>query len=83
MKYVLSLAAMCLFLFVGSVLPVQSQATGGRYRALNCWNGECLTEVLEMDGGWTMSIHCEGDENPHYFYGTGSYGGSVCGMTME
>ena len=84
MKYVLSLAAMCLFLFVGGVLPVSSQATSDApHRALSCWNGACLTTVAETGGGWTMLIWCEGDDQEYEYYGTGSYGGSVCGMTME
>ena len=85
MKYVLSLAAMCLFLFVGSVLPVSSQATSDApFRTLSCWNGECLTTVAETGGGWTMLIWCEGmGDEQHEYSGTGSYGGSVCGMTME
>ena len=84
MKKLLCLAAMGLFLFVGSILSVQSQATGdGPLRMLHCWNGECSTSVVEQGGGWTQTIQCDGDENPQIFHGTGSYGGSVCGMTME
>ena len=72
---------MCLFLFAGSILSVQSQPES-EYRMLACSNGECETTVVEIDGGWTQSIWCGGDE-VHEFSGTGSYGGSVCGMTMQ
>ena len=83
MKKLLCLAAMGLFLFVGSILSVQSQATGDINRMIYCSNGECATSVWESGGGWTMTVACEGNDDPHVYHGTGSYGGSVCGITME
>ena len=71
---------MCLFLLAGSVLSVQSQDPV--VRMLYCDNGDCITRVVERDGGWVQHILC-GDGSYGEFSGTGSYGGSVCGMTME
>lgn len=78
MKFLLSLACMCLFLFVGSVLSVQSQPESD---ILYCDNGECETLVAEIGEGWVQAINCGG--KTHIFTGTGPYEGSVCGMTMD
>ena len=81
MKYLLSLACMCMFMFMGSILPTQSQSTSDYNRVMVCNNGDCVTWVGETDSGWDMRIWCD---SGHYEYsGSGSYGGSVCGMTME
>ena len=80
MKFLVCLACTCLFLLAGSVLSVQSQSEPVT-RGLSCDNGVCKTTVTESGGGWTQTINC-GDEE-HVFYGTGSYGGSVCGITMN
>ena len=74
---------MCLFLFVGSVLPVSSQSVG-MDRLIYCNNGDCETVVIEGGGGWSQYIQCGGsDGDIHVFHGSGSYGGSVCGITMQ
>ncbi len=80
MKFLLSLACMCLFLLAGSVLSVQSQ-DAPEVRTLFCDNGECSTLVIESRGGWAQAIDC--GYGIRVFFGTGPYEGTVCGMTME
>ena len=80
MKFLLSLACMCLFLLAGSVLSVQSQDEA-EVRMLYCKKGGCETTVTESGGRWEQTIDC--GDGVHEFSGTGSYGGSVCGMTMQ
>ena len=80
MKYLLSFAAMCMFLFVGSILPGQSQA--GPEREMTCDNGDCESTVWSDGDTWTLTINCDGHPE-HKSSGTGSYGGSLCGMTMD
>ena len=76
MKYLFSLA-LCLFLLIGTVLPAYAD------KVIVCKNDECTTYVGEdKEGDWTMHIWCKGHEM-HTYTGSGGYGGSVCGMTMN
>ncbi|MXX97780.1 MAG: hypothetical protein F4065_11240 [Rhodothermaceae bacterium] len=75
MKYLLSLTAMCTFMFVGSVIPAQSQRA-----TLTCERNGCTTTVNSTADAWDMTIVC-GDDTYEYG-GDGAWTGSLCGASI-
>ena len=77
MKYLLSLAAcMCMFMFVGSMLPAHSQSA-----RIKCSKGECVTTVNTSPDSWDMTIDC--GDGPHFYSGDGAWEGSLCGVSVS
>ncbi len=80
MKFLVSLACMCLYLLVGDIFPIQSQQAG-EVRGLYCNNGECETTVVSDGVTWEMIVDCGDGE--YKFHGSGYWEGTLCeDMTM-
>ena len=75
MKKLLSLACMCMIMFLGSTLSVDSQSI-----TITCDNGVCTSSVTTSEDSWSMTIDCGNGINE--YGGSGSWGGSLCGMSV-
>ena len=78
MKFLLSLACMCLFLFVSpEVQPKKTKDANAQYIDITC-NG-CRTQIWESEGGSYMRISCNDASWWSGFVPGDGYSGTVCG----
>ncbi|MCY3488491.1 MAG: hypothetical protein OXH34_08625 [Bacteroidetes bacterium] len=78
MKKLLSLTAVCMFLFFGSILPAQAQT-------ISCFTHEAITYVTydEDTDSWDMVVFDRSTKKIHRFKGEGRWTGSICNRKLE
>ena len=63
---------------VESNTHLQSAATD----VLICINDDCVSVLVQTEYGWILSINC-GDDLSDEWHGSGTWGGTLCGMGVE